>query len=317
MSVQRSNELETGARSTLNPLTRLSRTQVAWIVGGLGTAIVVSVLAQGNLLSLYSKEPDFMLGSLLSVAGFCFAKAFSRSAEQRAIQMITTAPTKESAAAIEQEFQSRLHRRAVYQLISLLARNVTAASERGVEYYYAQARTPDFFTNVNLLKIVLDDLEKASANVAILARALDTPDVKQLYSLSGSARYKLYAVARYLNEAVARRNEVAERYAELIPPGDDAWGVFKVMTIDMLKAEREVEALLGQYVTSPPADRSIVISSYIDAAFNRQREFADLIRARKLDESQVLRILHQDLSNALEAFDGIDFGAPLLTASAQ
>ncbi len=132
--------------------------------------VFIAVVAADNLQSIYAAQKDFVVGSLLSLTGFCFGRALSRTQEQRAIELIRTAPTEAVEIALTAERIERLHRDGVFQRLSLLARNLEAAGERIAEYYDTEARRLDFYRYLPLLRVVLSDLDQARANIVGIER---------------------------------------------------------------------------------------------------------------------------------------------------
>lgn len=86
---------------------RFSRSQYSWALLGFMVFILTLILALTNLQSIYEAQKDFIVGSLLSLTGFSFGKALSRTQEQKAIELIQTAPTEAVVAALARPFQDR------------------------------------------------------------------------------------------------------------------------------------------------------------------------------------------------------------------
>src|SRR5215468_8342965 len=110
--------------STPSMYRRFVQSQYVWGLFGLAVLAFTLAVAATNLQAIYQAQKDFIVGSLLSLTGFCFGKALSRTQEQRAIELIRTAPTKAVEIALTAERIERLHRDGVFQRLSLLARNL-------------------------------------------------------------------------------------------------------------------------------------------------------------------------------------------------
>jgi hypothetical protein len=165
--------------STLSTYRKLVQSQYAW--GLLGVVVLAFTLAVAatNLQAIYQAQKDFIVGSLLSLTGFCFGKALSRTKEQRALELIQTAPTEAVAAALRIDRRVSLHNDGVFQRLSLLARDLEAATARISEYYDTEARRPYFYRSLPLLRVALEDLDRANANIIdveqILGAAVESP----------------------------------------------------------------------------------------------------------------------------------------------
>ncbi|WP_344938815.1 hypothetical protein [Sphaerisporangium flaviroseum] len=293
----------------------MTRGQLFWAFTGIAILIVVASVAHGSLAKIYDAEPDFFLGSLLSLTGFCFAKAFSRANVDTALALIRDERVTEVAEAMEQEMQRRLHASGVHQQISLLSRNITSANKRTCEYFDLQTKDPRFYITSPLIRVVLQDLDEALSNVTNLARAVGSEEAQHSFTLPVDVRSQLSDVLRDLLEATSRRNEAYEALLAQFENArvDDLWGAFTVMTSDTLKAQRDLESLLGKNILSSPKDRIIVLVGYVSASLKRARKVAEMIEERQLDEPPAMRILLDDLEKVLEKLAKIELGAPVLT----
>src|SRR5918997_1851596 len=80
-----------------------SPAQWTWIVLGLAALIILAVVALPNLLSIYNSQKDFVVGSMFALVGFLFGKAFSRTHEQKALELIRDQPTLQVTNAVSEE----------------------------------------------------------------------------------------------------------------------------------------------------------------------------------------------------------------------
>jgi hypothetical protein len=90
-------------------LGRISRSQLLWVGGGLAVVFLVIVIAHGNLTAIYRAQPDFVVGSMLSFTGFCFAKASIRTDVESAVELIQKGENSEIADVLDTEVRRRLH----------------------------------------------------------------------------------------------------------------------------------------------------------------------------------------------------------------
>lgn len=282
-------------------LFRLSRTQVVWAVTGVGVLIAIAVMARGNLYKIYDVQPDFVLGCSLAISTFCFTRAFSRSGVDIALELIREGTVPEVAEALEQVHQDKLHRDGVHEQVALLIRNLAAATTRAVEYYDLQTRWPRFYQTAPHLMVVMQDLDDAMFNASQIGLAVGSRESRlPCYPLPEPARNLLRDTLRDLHEAVARRNEAYEALAAQFetPVEDELWGAFTVMTSDSLKALRDLEALLGKYIHTPPNDQITALQGYVTAALLRARTVEEMTNSRpELTFPPALAILLQDLES--------------------
>ncbi|MCG5212496.1 hypothetical protein [Streptosporangium sp. KLBMP 9127] len=295
-------------------LTRMTRAQLFWAFSGIGIIVVVAAVARGNLTKIYDAQPDFFLGSLLALTGFCFAKAFSRTNVTTALELIRDGRTQEVSEAVEQEIQRRLHAKGVHQQIALLNRNISAANKRTCEYYDLQTKEPRFYITAPLLRVALQDLDEALGNVTQLGHAVGSKDAQIVHTLPSDVRSQLSDALRDLQEASARRNETYETLLGQFDtiPIDELWGAFTVMTSDTLKAVRDLEALLGRNIMSPPKERCVVLAGYVAASLKRARRVEELIEEKGLAEPSAMKVLIEDLERVLEKLSQIEFGGAML-----
>jgi hypothetical protein len=287
----------------------------AWAIAGLAVLVVVCVVALSNLQGIYNSQKDFVVGSLLSLVGFCFGKAFSRTQEQKAIEVLRTARDGPVEEAVKEEMSARLHREGVLEELSVLARNVEAASERLGEYYDSQCRVPDFYRHAPLLMVALDDLGKTESSVISLQQKLCSSGRKKSYRISPEDRLALVSIQRDLREALGRRDQAYEWFVPRLnrqtetsktQDAEEMWDMFAVMSSDIRKGQRTLEALMSQQVLYPIEDYIRSVSGYLNAALRRAAEFADLIKIKNVPKPKILEVMIDDLEKAVKALDGFE-----------
>lgn len=277
----------------------LSRSQIIWLTVGIANLILISVLAFANFQSIYSAQKDFVVGGLLSIVGFSFGRAFSRTQEQRAIQLITDAPTEQVERVLRQEIEARLHHDGAFEQLSVLDRNVDAAVNRLSEYYDSQARRLEFYRHAPLLRVALDDLDKAAGGVAELRAVLTGDPERGRAAIHPSMRLQLMRVRRDLREAVGRRDQAYEWLVDqLAADATETWDLFAVMTADMLKGDRMLEVLWGQHIVYPVDEYLHSVGNYVNVAIVRAAEFKQALAAHDIDTPTIFGVMVADLTNA-------------------
>lgn len=304
----------------------ISRTQLGWAVTGVVVVVVIAVLAFTNLQQVYNSQKDFVVGLLASLAGFCFAKAFSRATEERALALIREAPAGpveraivekalvlihselggQIQEALDEVQRRRLDQQGFFENIALLERNIEAAQNRISEYYHAQAQNLDFHRTAPLLRVILDDLDNISVN-AVRLRAVHNNKIGTCdYCIASKDRLVLISVRRDLRESFGRRNQA---YELLLSAGDkvisrEVWDIFAVMSADILKADRTLDTVLSQHVRFPPEDCLRSSIDYLDAAMRRAEEFQDALG--DLAVPKVFDIMLSDLASARASLQRLD-----------
>jgi hypothetical protein len=286
----------------------------------LAVLIITAALAANNLEAIYSAQKDFTVGSLLSLTGFCFGRALSRTQEQRAIELIKTKPSEAVEDALRGERLEQLHRDGVFQRLALLARNLEAAGDRIAEYYDTEARRLDFYRYLPLLRVVLGDIDQARGNIVGIERALGVeggaygaggPQVDRGgFTVPAAGRLALASLRRDLRESLGRRDQAYEwlvaRHGDSIT--QELWDVFATMTSDTLKADRLLDQLLGQFVAFPPREVVTTALGYLGAAITRACEVEAILGLQDVVEPKIFDVMKQDLAEAKQALEQIDVG---------
>lgn len=261
---------------------RPSNRQYVWGLGGLVVLVLISVIAYENLQSIFNEEKDFVIGTMFSLAGFCFAKALTRSRGEQAVE------TLRDTGALEQ--------------IALIDRNVRAAADRLAGYHDLQCRDPEFYRNIGVLRVALDDIDKSLTNIADLRKALDI-DAGQVYPVPPELRLALLSVRRNVHEALVRRDQAYEWLRARVPHDDrEAWDLFAVMTTDVQKASLTLESLLSKYVGYPPVEYARNVLDYLRAAQRRALAF----RASSPETPRIFSVLEEDLDHAIRDLQAVE-----------
>lgn len=269
---------------------RLRKSQWFWAIVGLAIVSVVAVIASGNLQTIYKAQPDFVLGSLLALAGFCFAKTFSKVSTRRT-------------------FIAHLHEIGAVEQLALLERNVDASIDRLSEYYHTSAQHRDFYRQLALLRVVLDDLDKLSENVTCMrADMLGQKPGRTKHVIPPKAQLTLRVLHRDVREAVFRRDQLFETL--MAEHGDrisrESNDLFAAMTSDLLKADRHLESLLVESVRYPPEEYERLITNYLKAAKERAAEVAESLAAEDIQVPRIFHVMVGDLGKALDALRNVD-----------
>jgi hypothetical protein len=282
--------------------------QKAWAAGGLAILLATLVVAFSNLQEIYDAQKDFVVGSLLSLSGFCFGRALSRTTEQKALELIHTAPTREISDALRERMSVRLHEAGAFEQLSRLERNMEAAVDRLSEYYDSQSQRLDFYRHAPLLRVALDDLDKAAANVMDLRRTMRGSAEEAALAMPPAVRLALISVRRDLREALNRRDQAYEWLAARLDRDeqDEAWDLFAVMTADVIKGTRTLEALLSQHAPDPPDDYLRTVVGYLEAAVRRAGEFAAVVGRRDVALPKIFDVMLDDLSKAIGALRSVE-----------
>ncbi|MEU6880689.1 hypothetical protein [Streptomyces sp. NPDC046712] len=261
---------------------RPSSAQYRWGLGGLILLVLISVIAYENLQSIFNEEKDFVIGTLFSLAGFCFAKAVTRSRGDQALEILR------DTGAFEQ--------------IALVDRNIKAAADRLAGYHDLQCRDPEFYRNIGVLRVALDDIDKSLTNIADLRKALDI-DEGEAYPVPPELRLALLSVRRNVHEALVRRDQAYEWLRARIPHDDqEPWDLFAVMTTDIQKASLTLESLLSKYVGFPPAEYARNVLDYLRAARRRARSF----REAAPETPGIFAVLEEDVEHAIRDLETVE-----------
>jgi hypothetical protein len=272
------------ARSTLLGFAyRMSPRQWTWTVAGLVSTIVLGFVTSANLHEIYRVQPDFILGALLSVASFCFAKATTRTGRDRALE--------------------ELHRTGAVTQIHLARRNTAAARERLIDYFHNQAESQDFLGGLDLYQVIIGDVEYALTNIDRVIRVLPGEPTPPQYSISKGSRQILLDRARDVREAL-RRGERTRQWLAINPDIDSRYSMTQIFTVlisDVLKADLALHELCAMPLRVSPVERLIALKGYLDAAHIRSTEFQQALQRAGVAAPDVFKIMVQDLDDARKA----------------
>lgn len=290
-----------------------SQSQQGWAAAGLTILVLIAAIAAANFRDIYAAQKDFVVGSLLSLVGFCFGKALSRTEERRALELIRTTPTPAVTALLSEETTRRLDRDGVFRQLAVLARNAGAAQTRLSEYYDSRCSDRDFYRHEPHLRIVLDDLDRVGATVADLGEILHVPAADVRFTIPPTVKLALTGVRRDLREAIGRRDQAYEwLHGRLAPDASAAWDLFAVMTSDMLKAARGLDAVLAQYVPFPPRELTRTTVGYLSAALHRASEFDEAITAYEIEQPKIFKVMLTDMSSAIGVLKTVEQDLPIV-----
>ncbi|GLH96671.1 hypothetical protein [Phytohabitans aurantiacus] len=255
-----------------------------WALGGTAVVLVTAIIAATNLREIYLSQKDFVIGSLLSLAGFCFGKAVNRTAEERAQWL------QESGASDD---------------LSKLESNIHSTAERLSEFYWRLDDRPD------LLRVAVDDLNKATAYLSSLRHELGATVNRQEWQIPATAQVSLDRIRRDLHEAINRLNRTRERLGPDLaaPEHQTVWDVFDVLATDLLKANRNLDATRGAHLPFPPNIQVENAANYLNAASERADELSALLSARGLEPPETFRIMCRDLRGAIDGLRTVDLAA--------
>ena len=281
--------------------------QLTWIVLGLAVLIIIAVVASPNLLEIYNSQKDFVVGSLFALVGFLFGKAFSRTHEQKALELIRDQnATPQVATALSREIKRKLHDQGAFEELSVLERNINAAASRLLEYFDSQAAKLDFYHHSPPLTVALDDLDHAAANVARLRNRLagvrSTPE-----SAKDAVGPDFASIHRDLHESNRRRIEVYEHLKLRNDKNidDDSWTILGVMTSDILKAERTLALLRSGCLAGPAEESMRQIIGYLTAALARAEEFRKLTATEGIAMPELFHVMTNDIHKTLKRISSL------------
>lgn len=272
---------------------RVSQRQLTWALAGLVVVIVTAVIAAGNLRVIYRAEPDFVLGSFLAVAAYCFAKATTRTSDERVLE--------------------ELHRTGALQRLRLAQRDVSAAMRRLTTYYHSQAESLDFVAGLDLYEVIFDDIDEALANIDGVMQILGVPEEQSVtYEIEHVSRQLLLRHSRGVREALNRQRKIYEWLIVTVRPGEQPgiWDRFGNMTSDLLKAHFAMRMLCARPLRVAPDEQSIELIGYLEVSYDRAVEFADKLRVGGFKPPEVLDTLLTDLEGAKKALLGARLALP-------
>jgi hypothetical protein len=263
---------------------RVSRRQFTWALVGVVIVILVAFIASGNLRAIYKAQPDFVLGSFLTAAGYCFAKASTRTSTERVLE--------------------DLHRTGAVQRLRLAQRDTNAALRRLGTYYHSQAESLDFRVGLDLFEVILDDVDEALANIEHVMRITGVSDEEPVtYTIPHVTRQVLIQHSRSVREALNRHQRTHEWLVVHARPTDHpaVWDRFGNLTSDLLKAHFAMRALCVTPVRVSPTEQSIELIGYLNASDERAQEVCAALEQAKMKPPDVFDTLVKDINAARKA----------------
>ncbi len=286
---------------------QFSPTQWAWIVSGLAVLILLAVVSSPNLLEIYNSQKDFVVGSMFALVGFLFGKAFSRTHEQKALELIRNQATPHVATAVSEEIKRTLHDRGAFEELSVLERNIEAAGGRLLEYFDSQAAKLDFYRQSPPLTVALDDLDHAAANIFRLRLRLEGEQSEPGPSATDETVPAFASIRRDLHESNRRRIELYEHLKLRMEKDieDDSWAILGVMTSDILKAERTLGLLRSGRSAGSTEECVSQIIGYLTAALSRAEEFRESTITKGVAMPELFHVMTSDISKALKGISSL------------
>jgi hypothetical protein len=260
--------------------------------------MLISAIALSNLQSIFEAEKDFVVGSLLSLVGFCFGKALSRTQEENALQMIRAGSNLAVEAALQEKFLERLNAQGFPQEVALLRNNVDASIRNLLDHHDKQASMVRMCRDINMVNDVLGQLDRVLSSVINLQKLVGEDVVE--YRVSDRWIHSLPGIHRDIKEAVNRRDQVYELLRGELDPEThtDIWEIFAVMTSDILKAVQLLEGVLKKNVLTAPETQLRVIVGYLRAGIRRARNFEEAVAETAVRTPQIFTIMVEDLVEA-------------------
>jgi len=270
------------------------------------------VVASPNLREIYDSQKDFVVGTLFSMVGFFFGKAFSRTHEQKALELIRDRPAGPVAEVMSGEIRRTLHDRGAFEDVRVLERNVESAAGRLLKYFDSRAQRLDFYQGSADLTAALEDLDHAAADLARLRERLEggAAEVRSAEDPAGPA---LTAVNRSITAANDRGRELYE-WLNRQPDtaiGDDSWAVFGVLAYDIRKAERALGVVRSGRASRYTGEYLTEAAGYLTAGLERAKAFKELMAAGQVKMPELFDIMTADITAAL---DGVNRLTPEVNA---
>lgn len=263
-----------------------------WVWAGVGTLIIIATIAAGapNLQEIYHSQKDFVIGSMLSLAGFAFGKAVDRSQQNRD-QWLQESGSSEHLAKLEE--------------------HVTAAAEKLAEHYWGYSDPPE------RLASVYEEMAKASTHLDRLRHSLGGRFAGEEWDIPVAARLQLDGIRRDMREALNRLNVSRKRLAKVLAEGDfrQAWDVFDVLEMDLRQANRNLDPLVRERVMFPPEEQLRKSANYLQAALLRSAEFRKVLEQAGIDLPETFKIMDGDLHAAKAGLDQVSFSGGRRPAS--
>lgn len=241
-----------------------------WLTAGVVIVVLTAIVAAPNLREIYAAQTDFVVGGMLSLAGFSFGKAVDRSREAR---------------------ERWLHVNKVYESINDIEANARFASEALWK-----------ITDPSAAPVLVDCRKRMAESirmVALLDNTLSPAD--RAWTFPPTQRAVLEKLSRDIDAAVDRLySSRMELLSQLDVQRDDAaWALFFVLVDDLLKVQERLHVVGTKHTDLPLESQLYVIESYLRAAQRRSAEFVQVLEARSIPQPNTFGVMCQDVSDAL------------------
>jgi hypothetical protein len=283
------------------PSRRSWTVQTGWGIGGVTVLILVIAVSLTNLQEIYEAQKDFVVGSLLSLVGFCFAKALSRRAEDEAIELVSASPDPRLRSAV---IDRVAHDEGVLKELAVLARDVDAANARLSQYFDLRTRSLKFHEDAALLFVALEDLDHAGERISDVKALLGVTDEGRFAGDEASIARMTY-IRRYLREAANRRDQVYSHFSAQLDweAHPELAEMFSVLSSDIWKAGRALNRVLGKNVSESPEECLRLVNGYVHASLKRAEKLEGLLDDLGLGVPVVYEVLMDDLRHAEEGVE--------------
>jgi hypothetical protein len=241
-----------------------------WLTAGVVIVVLTGIVAAPNLQEIYGAQKDFVVGGMLSLAGFSLGKAVDRSREAR---------------------ERWLQVNKVYESINDIEANAKFASEALWK-----------ITDPSAASVLVDCRKRMAESirlVALLDNTLSPAD--QVWTFVPAQRAILEKLSRDIDAAVDRLySSRMELLSRLDVQRDDAeWALFFVLVDDLLKAQGRLHVIGTKHTDLPVESQLYVIQSYLRAAQRRSAEFAEVLEAKSIPQPNTFGVMCRDVSDAL------------------
>lgn len=241
-----------------------------WLTAGVITVIITGIVAAPNLHDIYAAQKDFVVGGMLSLAGFSFGKAVDKSREAR---------------------ERWLQVNKIYEIINKIESSVRFASEALWK-----------ITDPSAAPVVVDCRKRLAESIRMLTLLNATlSSTDGTWALRPAQQAVLGKLGRDIDAAVDRlyssRMELLSRLDALRDDAD--WALFFVLVDDLLKVQERLHLVGSKHTDLPVESQLYVIESYLRAAQRRGAEFAQLLEAKSIPQPNTFDVMCKDVTAAL------------------
>lgn len=252
-----------------------------WLAAALMVVVVTVIIAAPNLRDIYAAQKDFVVGSLLSLAGFSVGKALDKSKQER---------------------DRWLQEVGAFDCLAKMESTLRSADDRLAEHYWSFPIAPVLLTEAR------EDLVRGIAYADRMRHALGVEVGGDEWRISPNVKLKLDKIRRDMREALNRLTVSRERLTNVQSASDiDLWDVFDVLTSDLLKANWNLDVLVREHVVVPPEEQARRTANYLHAAARRAGEVRALLTARQVEIPGTFQIMAEDLDAATKGLRELTF----------